>query len=64
MASNSEQLELIHGNGLEFREAIGRQLVTAILTRNDAEYDRLRSSLRPTVNLTVVASPPSDVIGK
>lgn len=50
-----EQLKLINGNGHEFKEAIGSQLVTAILKRDDTEYDRLRRLLRPAVSLSIVA---------
>lgn len=59
MAIINDQLKLINGNGHEFKEAIGRQLVTAILKRDDVEYDKLRSSLHPTVNLSVVSSQTS-----
>ncbi len=55
MAVTREQLKLINGNGHEFKEAIGRQLVTAILKRDNVEYDKLRSSLHPTVNLSIVS---------
>lgn len=54
-----DQMKLINGNGHEFKEALGRQLVTAILKRDDVEYDKLRSTLHPTVNLSVVSSQPS-----
>lgn len=56
-----DQLKLINGNGHEFKETIGRQIVTAILKRDDVEYDKLRCSLHPTVNLSVVSSQPSIV---
>jgi len=64
MAVTREQLKLINGNGREFKEAVGRQLVTAILHRDDAKYEKLRSTLHPTINLTVVSSLPSDTIDK
>lgn len=50
------KLEVIEGNGEEFAETIGRRIVTAILKRDDAEYDKLRRTLHPTVNLSVVPS--------
>lgn len=56
MADTRDQLKLINGNGHEFKEAIGRQLVTAILKRDDVEYDKLRSSLHPIVSLTIASS--------
>lgn len=59
MAITRNQLKLINGNCHEFKEAIGRQLVTAILKRDDVEYDKLRGSLHPTVNLSVVFSQSS-----
>jgi len=59
MAITHNQLKLINGNGHEFKEAVGRQLVTAILKRDDVEYDKLRSSLHPTVNLSIVSSQSS-----
>lgn len=59
MAVTRDQLKLINGNGHEFKEAIGRQLVTAILKRDDVEYDKLHSSLHPSVNLSVVSSQSS-----
>lgn len=55
----NEQLKLINGNGLEFREGIGRRLVTAILKRDEVEYNNLRRELHPIVNLSVVPSRPS-----
>ncbi len=61
MAITHDQLKLINGNGHEFKETIGHQLVTAILKRDDVEYDKLRSSLHPTVNLSVVSFQPSSV---
>jgi len=61
MAFTRDQFELINGNGHEFKEAIGRQLVSAILKRDDVEYNKLRSHLHPTVNLSVVSSQPSSV---
>ena len=60
MAITNDQLKLINGNGHEFKETIGRQLVTAILKRDDVEYDKLRSSLHPTANLSVVSSQSSN----
>jgi hypothetical protein len=51
MTLSHDQLTLIHGNGQEFKETIGRQLITAILKRDDAEYDRLRHLLHPAVSL-------------
>ncbi|NOT19912.1 MAG: hypothetical protein HOP24_06535 [Sideroxydans sp.] len=59
MAFTRDQLKLINGNGHEFKEAIGRQLVTAIIKRDDVEYDKLRRSLNPTVNLSIVSSQSS-----
>lgn len=59
MAVTRDQLKLINGNGHEFKEAIGRQLVTAILKRDDVEYDKLRISLHPTVNLSIVPTQSS-----
>lgn len=50
------QLKVIDGDGAQFAETVGRQLVTAILKRDDAEYDKLRRTLHPSVNLTVVPS--------
>ncbi len=54
MTLSHDQLALIHGNGHEFKETIGRQLITAILKRDDAEYDRLRRLLHPAVSLSMV----------
>lgn len=53
---DKNQFTVIEGNGAEFAETIGRKLVTAILKRDDAEYDKLRRTLHPSVNLTVVPS--------
>jgi len=55
MTLSHDQLKLIHGNGHEFKETIGRQLITAILKRDDTEYDRLRRLLHPAVSLSIVA---------
>jgi len=56
MTITNDQFKLINGNGHEFKEAIGRQLVTAILKRDDVEYDKLRSSLHPPVQLVIISS--------
>lgn len=56
MKNTCAQLTVIDGGGNEFRESIGRQLVTAILQRDDAEYDKLRRTLHPSVSLSVVTS--------
>ena len=54
--SRKQPFTVIDGGGNEFKEAIGRHLVEAILKRDDAEYVKLRRILRPTVNLTIVTS--------
>jgi len=54
MKNPCAQLTVIDGGGNEFRETIGRQIVTAILKRNDTEYNKLRRTLHPAVNLSVV----------
>lgn len=59
MAVTRDQLKLVIGNCHEFKEAIGRQLVTAIIKRDDVEYNKLRSSLHPTVNISIVSSQSS-----
>jgi len=56
MKNPCTHLTVIDGGGNEFREAIGRQLVIAILKRDDAAYDKLRHTLHPAVNLSVVTS--------
>jgi hypothetical protein len=56
MKKSCTQFTVIDGGGSEFRENIGRQLVSAILKRDDAKYDELRHVLHPAVSLAVVTS--------
>ena len=52
--SGNKPFTVIDGKGNEFREDVGCQIVTAILQRDDAKYDKLRRILHPTVRLSVV----------
>lgn len=56
-----EHIKLINGNGKEFKETIGRQIVTAILKRDDEEYAKLRRTLHPKVTLSIISSQPSNL---
>jgi hypothetical protein len=61
MKNTRTQFTVVDGGGNEFRESIGPQLVTAILKRDDAEYDKIRGTLHPKVTLSIVSSQPSNV---
>lgn len=48
------ELTVIEGNGAEHREEVGREMVSSILTRNSAEFDRLHRTLHSPVSLSAV----------
>ena len=48
-----KKFRVIQGDGKNFRESIGREILNSIVKRDDAEYDRLNRILHPEVILSV-----------
>ena len=51
---DKNKFKVIDGDGAAFAEDIVRKCVTAILRRDDEEYDRLHRILHPEVRLSIV----------
>jgi hypothetical protein len=52
---DKNKFKVIDGDGAAFAEDIVRKCVTAILRRDDEEYDRLHRILHPEVRFSIVA---------
>jgi hypothetical protein len=48
------KLIVIEGDGDKHREEVGKKMVSAILTRNDLEFDKLHRTLHTPVLLTLM----------